>query len=79
MQLNKRKTVILSVSIVTGFIAGYLYWRFVGCTSGSCPLTSNWYSSTLFGGVFGYLIGDSFVQKKQAEKTENSGNTASTR
>jgi hypothetical protein len=34
---------------------GFAYWRFIGCTSGSCPLTANWHTSTLFGGLIGIL------------------------
>ena len=41
-----------------GVAGGYLYWRFVGCKSGSCPITSTWYMSVLAGGILGYLIGD---------------------
>ncbi len=42
---------------VAGGVGGYLYYRFVGCATGSCAITSNPYVSTLFGGVFGYLFG----------------------
>ena len=41
-----------------GFIGaglGFAYWRFIGCTSGSCPLTANWHTSVLFGGLIGVL------------------------
>lgn len=39
-----------------GGIAGFLYYYFVGCTSGSCAITSNPVSSVLFGGVLGLFI-----------------------
>lgn len=68
MQINKRKVLITSAFIAGGFIAGFSYWHFIGCTSGTCPLTSNWYNSTLIGGVMGYLLSDSFIGKK---KTNN--------
>jgi hypothetical protein len=67
MILKNKRLVILISSIALGLLAGFMYWKFVGCTSGTCPLTSNWYSSTLFGGVFGYLIGDSFLPKKKTD------------
>ena len=34
---------------------GFAYWRFIGCTSGTCPLTSNWHTTVLFGGLIGML------------------------
>lgn len=47
------------IGIVIGGTAGYLYYRFVGCRSGSCPITSNPFSSILFGAIFGGLIASS--------------------
>ena len=40
---------------VVGAGLGFAYYRFVGCTSGTCPLTSSWHTSTLFGGLIGIL------------------------
>ena len=45
------------LGIVIGGTAGYLWYRFVGCSSGSCPITSNPYSSIIYGAVIGALIG----------------------
>ncbi len=42
---------------LAGAAAGYLYYRFVGCATGACPLTSNPVISTLYGAAIGYLIG----------------------
>jgi hypothetical protein len=39
-----------------GVAAGYLYFFFVGCKTGSCPITGHSYSSSLAGGFMGYLI-----------------------
>ena len=47
---------ILVGGAIGGFL-GFLYYRFVGCSTGSCPLTSNPYASTLYGIVLGALIG----------------------
>jgi hypothetical protein len=47
----------LSLFIIAGAGAGYAYYYFIGCTSGSCPLTSNWYVTTLYGGFTGLLLG----------------------
>jgi hypothetical protein len=46
------------IILIPGIIAGFLYWKYVGCLSGTCPITSNWHSMVLFGGLIGYFIGD---------------------
>ncbi len=67
MKIDKKKALILGTGIALGAIGGFLYWRFVGCSSGSCGITANWHTSTLMGGAFGYLISDSFKVKKKEE------------
>lgn len=43
------------VFTAAGALLGLAYWRFVGCRSGSCPITANWHTSVLFGGLVGVL------------------------
>ncbi|HET9746562.1 MAG TPA: DUF6132 family protein [Chitinophagaceae bacterium] len=47
---------LLLIGIVVGGIAGFLYWKMVGCTSGSCSITSKWHNSTAYGAVMGGLL-----------------------
>lgn len=56
------------IGIVVGIIGGYIYYAKVGCSSGSCPITSNPYMSMLWGGLMGFLIGDLFKKKKDKDK-----------
>jgi len=59
--------------LIPGIIGGYLYWRYVGCLSGTCPLKSNWYFTILFGALIGYFIGDiidDYFKKKNINKDE---------
>jgi hypothetical protein len=44
------------LGVIIGGIAGFLYYHFVGCSSGSCPITSHSCTSIIFGGFAGYLI-----------------------
>jgi hypothetical protein len=48
--------------------SGFLYWKYVGCTSGTCPITSNPTNSTIYGGVMGGLILSMF---KKETKNKN--------
>lgn len=64
-----KKNYIKIILVVVGGIAGFLYWKFVGCKTGSCPIKSNWYLMTAYGIIFGYLAGDliSGFRKKKSE------------
>ncbi|HYX07081.1 MAG TPA: hypothetical protein VE912_10150 [Bacteroidales bacterium] len=46
----------LLAGLLIGGIAGYAYYHFVGCNSGTCAITSNPYNSTIFGMIAGGLI-----------------------
>jgi LytS/YehU family sensor histidine kinase len=39
-----------------GGMAGFLYYYFIGCTSGSCAITSNPYLSVVWGGLMGFFL-----------------------
>lgn len=51
------------IAIITGMSFGYLYYYFIGCSSGSCPITSNPVNSMLYGGFMGALLPGIFQQK----------------
>lgn len=58
-----------------GALGGYVYWKYVGCLSGHCPLQQNWVLSSLWGASLGYLIGDLFKGKKVAKDPEDTNET----
>lgn len=65
------------VFTLIGAVGGFLYWKFVGCASGTCPIKSVWYLSTLWGTVMGYLIGDviaDFIRKRKLARQKNEEN-----
>jgi xanthine/uracil permease len=43
--------------ILVGASVGYAYYYFIGCVSGSCPITSNPWSSIVYGAILGALVG----------------------
>ena len=42
---------MIALGVLVGAIAGYLYWRLVGCASGTCAITSVWWRSALYGAL----------------------------
>jgi hypothetical protein len=48
------------IGIILGAIAGFLYWNYVGCASGTCAITSKPLNSTLYGALMGYLVAGIF-------------------
>lgn len=45
---------------ILGAIGGYLYYFWIGCTGGSCPITSQPVASTIYGAILGGLFFGSF-------------------
>ncbi len=39
-----------------GAAGGFAYYHFVGCASGTCPITSNPFISTAYGALVGLLV-----------------------
>ena len=44
------------LGVTLGGLAGFLYYYFVGCSSGSCAITSSPYMSTIYGGLMGLFV-----------------------
>lgn len=69
--LNK-KLLIYVAGVLLGAVLGYLYYYYIGCRSGSCPLRSNPFYNIVLGSLIGYLIIDAlygfFFQKKKSKK-----------
>ncbi len=47
------------IGAIVGGLVGYGLYRFVGCSTGACPMTSNPYVSTIGGAVLGLLFAGS--------------------
>ncbi len=43
-----------------GAVLGFGWYKLVGCSTGTCPLTSHPVISTIFGALLGTLIATSF-------------------
>jgi ABC-type cobalt transport system substrate-binding protein len=64
----KNKIIFTILSSVLGAIGGYLYFYFIGCTTGACPLRANPFYNILMGALIGYLLIDiiiGYIKKRQ--------------
>jgi len=60
--LNKHKITI--IGLILGALAGYLYYHFIGCVSGTCAITSKPLNSTIYGALMGGLLFNMFQKEK---------------
>lgn len=63
-----QKNILGIIGIVIGAIAGFAYWRFIGCNSGTCMITSKPLNSTLYGSLMGYLLFSIFKKEQKIQK-----------
>ncbi len=55
-----KKYILTIILTVVGLIAGFMYWKFIGCASGTCAIKSNVLLMTVYGGLIGGLFGNIF-------------------
>lgn len=48
--------IAIVIGAAAGGVVGYLYYRFIGCRSGTCIITGNPYISTIYWALLGGLI-----------------------
>lgn len=53
------------IGAFAGAVAGYFYWQQVGCSSGTCMITSKPLNSTLYGALMGSLLLGIFKKDKK--------------
>lgn len=52
---------------IIGAVAGFLYWKGVGCTSGTCLITSKPLNSTLYGAFMGAVLFGLFKKERTVQ------------
>jgi hypothetical protein len=67
----KKKYVKTILGVSAGLVFGAVYYRLVGCKTGSCPLTSTVFRSMAYGGLMGFLVSQMFTPSpsKQTKTT----------
>jgi len=61
---------LLIIGVTLGAIAGYVYWQQIGCSSGTCMITSTWHNSTAYGALMGGLVFSMFKREKNADNKQ---------
>lgn len=56
-------------AVVLGALLGYAYYYFVGCRTGTCPITSNPWISTVYGAFLTLVLVWGSRKKKEEQKT----------
>lgn len=64
--VNKNKLYLIGALV--GAVTGFIYWRQVGCVSGTCMITSKPVNSTLYGAIMGALVLGMFKKEDDKEK-----------
>ncbi len=54
--LKRFMTKKLLIGLGLGAVGGYALYYFIGCTTGTCPITSNPYGSVLYGMAMGTTL-----------------------
>ena len=67
----KLKKYIRYSAIPIGALLGFAYYYFIGCNSGSCPITGNPYISTVYGGLVGGILSINGKKKVNEDQPGN--------
>ena len=60
-----KDNLLVITGVFAGAVAGFLYWKFIGCTSGTCAITSKPVNSSLYGALMGGLLFSIFKPNKK--------------
>lgn len=66
---------IIGIGAVLGAAAGYAYYYFIGCASGTCNITSDPVNSSVYGLIMGGLALDlvhDLTKKKKGNSSDSS-------
>ena len=62
-----KQNILYIIGSIIGALGGYLYYIYIGCDSGTCPITSSPIMSVIWGAVMGGLLLSLFKKEKKSE------------
>lgn len=60
-----KKNKLTLIGVLVGLVGGFFYWKFIGCASGSCPITSSPFASSMWGAAMGGFLFSAFEKKEK--------------
>ena len=60
-----KKYMLYIIGALVGAAAGFMYWKYVGCVSGTCKITSSPVNSTIYFALMGTLFFGMFKKEKK--------------
>ena len=60
------KNKIYGIGAIVGAGAGFLYWKYIGCTTGTCSITSDPFNSMVYFAMLGALTFGIFRNKEKS-------------
>lgn len=57
------------IGAVVGALAGFLYWKYIGCLTGTCSITSNPINSTIYFALVGSVLFGAFTKQPKTTET----------
>lgn len=57
MRNKFKKQAFIVGGFILGALAGFMYYKYIGCRGGTCAITSKPFNSSIYGAVMGSLIG----------------------
>lgn len=66
--MSKKAIIITTIGAIVGAVSGYLYYKYVGCASGTCRITSKPLNSTLYFALIGGLLFNMIGKEPKTKK-----------
>ena len=64
------KNKLYFLGAVIGALAGFLYWKYVGCLTGTCSFTASTLNSTIYFAIFGSILFGLFIKQSVTTVTK---------
>lgn len=64
IKIAKKNWLYLAGALLGG-VGGYLYWYYIGCSTGTCPITASPTMSVIWGALMGGLLFNILLRRKE--------------